>query len=147
MTVNNNSSLKANNVYTTKLDLSQGSSLTTTATDGVVDVSGAATIMGNVDAGTLKLGGTSTIAGNASVDVATLDLAGSQRLTIGEDGDAEGKGSSSAAVFADTFIMGAGSTLFVDPAYTKKASILAVQTIRSDASGTDVSVAKGNIVW
>ena len=56
VTVNDNSSLKANNVYTTKLDLSQGSSLTTTAADGVVDVSGAATIMGNVDAGTLKLG-------------------------------------------------------------------------------------------
>ena len=146
VTVNNNSSLKANNVYTTKLDLSQGSALTTTATDGVVDVAGAATIMGNVDAGTLKLGATSTIAGNASVDVATLDLAGSQTLTIGKDGDAEGKGSSSAAVFADTFIMGAGSTLFVDPAYTEKASILAVQTIQSDASGTDVSVAKGNIV-
>ena len=129
VTVNDNSSLKADNVYTTKLDLSQGSSLTTTAADGVVDVSGAATIMGNVDAGTLKLGGTSTIAGNASVDVTTLDLAGSQTLTIGKDGDAEGKGSSSAAVFADKFIMGAGSTLFVDPAYTEKASILAVQTI------------------
>ena len=42
--------------------------------------------------------------------------------------------------------MGAGSTLFVDPAYTKKASILAVQTIQSDAQGTDVSVAKGNII-
>ena len=145
VTVNDNSSLKANNVYTTKLDLGQGSSLTTAA-DGVVDVSGTATIMGNVDAGTLKLGATSTIAGNASVDVSTLDLAGSQTLTIGKDGDAEGKGSSSAAVFADKFIMGAGSTLFVDPAYTEKASILAVQTIQSDASGTDVSVAKGNIV-
>ena len=96
------------------LTLVKAAPWTTTATDGVVDVSGAATIMGNVDAGTLKLGGTSTIAGNASVDVATLDSAGSQRLTIGEDGDAEGKGSSSAAVFADTFIMGAGSTLFVD---------------------------------
>ena len=145
VTVNDNSSLKANNVYTTKLDLGQGSSLTAAA-DGVVDVSGAATIMGNVDAGTLKLGGASTIAGNASVDVATLDLAGSQTLTIGKDGDAEGNGSSSAAVFADKFIMGAGSTLFVDPAYTEKASILAVQTIQSDAQGTDVSVANGNIV-
>ena len=145
VTVNDNSSLKANNVYTTALDLGQGSSLTTAA-DGVVDVSGAATIMGNVDAGSLKLGDTSSIAGNASVDVTTLDLAGSQTLTIGKDGDAEGKGSSSAAVFADTFIMGAGSTLFVDPAYTEKASILAVQTIQSDAQGTDVSVANGNIV-
>ncbi|WP_317383942.1 hypothetical protein, partial [Anaerobiospirillum succiniciproducens] len=145
VTVNDNSSLKANNVYTTDLELGQGSSLTTAA-DGVVDVSGTATIMGNVDAGTLKLGATSTIAGNASVDVDTLDLAGSQTLTIGKDGDENGKGSSSAAVFADKFIMGAGSTLFVDPAYTEKASILAVQTIQSDASGTDVSVAKGNIV-
>ena len=145
VTVNDNSSLKANNVYTTKLDLSQGSSLTTAA-DGVVDVSGAATIMGNVDAGSLKLGGTSTIAGNASVDVATLDLAGSHTLTIGKDGDENGKGSSSAAVFADKFIMGAGSTLFVDPAYTENASILAVQTIQSNAQGDDVSVANGNIV-
>ena len=144
VTVNDNSSLKANNVYTTDLDLGQGSSLTTAA-DGVVDVSGAATIMGNVDAGTLKLGGTSTIAGNASVDVATLDLAGSQTLTIGKDGDAEGKGSSSAAVFADTLIMGNDSTLFVDPAYTENASILAVQTIKNTA-GTDVSIAEGNIV-
>ena len=145
VTVNDNSSLKANNVYTTKLDLAQGSALTTAA-DGVVDVSGAATIMGNVDAGSLKLGDTSSIAGNASVDVATLELAGTKTLTIGKDGDAEGKGSSSAAVFADKFIMGAGSTLFVDPAYTEKASILAVQTIQSDAQGTDVSVANGNIV-
>ena len=144
VTVNNNSSLNANNVYTTKLDLGQGSSLTTAA-DGVVDVSGAATIMGNVDAGTLKLGATSTIAGNASVDVATLELAGTKTLTIGKDGDAEGKGSSSAAVFADTFIMGNDSTLFVDPAYTEKASILAVQTIKNTA-GTDVSIAEGNIV-
>ncbi|WP_027940368.1 autotransporter domain-containing protein [Anaerobiospirillum succiniciproducens] len=145
VTVNDNSSLKANNVYTTDLELGQGSSLIA-ATDGVVDVAGTATIMGNVEAGTLKFAKAASIAGNASVDVATLDLAGYQTLTIGKDGDAEGKGSSSAAVFADKFIMGAGSTLFVDPAYTEKASILAVQTIQSDASGTDVSVAKGNIV-
>ena len=144
VTVNDNSSLKADNVYTTKLDLAQGSSLTTAA-DGVVDVSGAATIMGNVDAGSLKLGGKSLIAGDALVDVGTIDL-GANALTIGKDGDAEGKGSSSAAVFADKFIMGAGSTLFVDPAYTEKASILAVQTIQGDVAGTDVGIAQGNII-
>ena len=145
VTVNNNSSLNANNVYTTDLVLGQGSSLIA-ATDGVVDVAGTATIMGNVEAGTLKFAKGASIAGNASVDVSTLDLAGSQTLTIGKDGDAEGKGSSSAAVFADTFIMGAGSTLFVDPAYTEKASILAVQTIQGDVAGTDVGIAQGNII-
>ena len=145
VTVNDNSSLKANNVYTTDLELGQGSFLIA-ATDGVVDVAGTASIMGNVEAGTLKFAKAASIAGNASVEVGTLDLAGSQTLTIGKDGDAEGKGSSSAAVFADKFIMGAGSTLFVDPAYAEKASILAVQTIQGDVAGADVGIAQGNIV-
>ena len=142
VTVNDKSSLTVNNVYTTALDLGLGSSLN--AGTGVVDVSGASSIEGNVKAGTLKLGGESSIAGDASVDVGTIDL-GANALTIGKDGDAEGNGSSSASVFADVLMLNTGSKVFVDPSYKKDAAILAVKDLKDTAAPDDVGVLNGGI--
>ncbi|WP_308497725.1 hypothetical protein, partial [uncultured Anaerobiospirillum sp.] len=142
VTVNDKSSLTVNNVYTTALELGLGSSLN--AGTGVVDVSGASSIEGNVNAGTLKLGGESLIAGDAFVDVSTIDL-GANALTIGKDGDAEGNGSSSASVFADVLMLNTGSKVFVDPSYKKDAAILAVKDLKDTAAPDDVGVLNGGI--
>ena len=140
VTVIDKSSLTVNNVYTTALDLSLGSSLN--AGTGVVDVSGASSIEGNVKAGTLKLGGESLIAGDAFVDVSTIDL-GANALTIGKDG-AENV-SSSASVFADTLMMTNGSKVFVDPSYKKSASIFVAEEIKAGPNPADIGVLDGGL--
>ena len=142
VTVNDKSSLTVNNVYTTALKLGLGSSLN--AGTGVVDVSGDSYIDGNVKAGTLKLGGESFISGDALVDVGTIDL-GAHALTIGKDGDAEGNGSSSASVFADTLMMTAGSKVFVDPSYKKNASIFVTEEIKAGTNPDDIGVLDGGL--
>ena len=142
VTVNDKSSLTVNNVYTTALELGLGSSLN--AGTGVVDVSGASSIEGNVKAGTLKLGGESFIAGDAFVDVGTINL-GANALTIGKDGDAEGNGSSSASVFADTLMMTNGSKVFVDPSYKKNASIFVTEEIKAGTNPDDIGVLDGGL--
>ena len=142
VTVNDKSSLTVDNVYTTDLELGLGSSLN--AGTGVVDVSGASSIEGNVKAGTLKLGGESLIAGDASVDVGTIDL-GANALTIGKDGDADGNGSSSASVFADTLMMTNGSKVFVDPSYKKNASIFVTEEIKAGTNPDDIGVLDGGL--
>ena len=142
VTVNDKSSLTVKNVYTTALTLGPGSSLN--AGTGVVDVSGASTIEGNVQAGTLKLGGESFISGDALVDVGTINL-GANALTIGKDGDAEGNGSSSASVFADNLMMTNGSKVFVDPSYKKNASIFVTEEIKAGTNPADIGVLDGGL--
>ncbi len=140
VTVNDKSSLTVKNVYTTALTLGPGSSLN--AGTGIVDVSGASTIEGNVKAGTLKFGGESKIAGDAFVDVSTINL-GANALTIGKDGDE--KVSSSASVFADTLMMTAGSKVFVDPSYKKSASIFVAEEIKAGPNPADIGVLDGGL--
>ena len=100
-----------------------------------------ASIFGDVEAGSLTLAGGATIAGDADVKLGTLNLAGSKTLNVGRDGE----DGSSAAVFTDKLVIGAGSTIFVDPEYKKDAAILAAQSLTDDAAKEDTGIIKGSI--
>ena len=133
--------VKSGSVFTTDLNVGKGGYV---FASGDVVVKDTATIMGDVDAGKLSLVNASTIAGGAKVDVATLELGNAaSSLTIGKDkvGD---EPSSTAAVFADTLMFKAGK-IFVDPAYTENASVLAVQEIKAGTADTDVGVLAGGL--
>ena len=123
------------------LNLGAGSSINAAGQDISVssgDVS--ADIFGDVEAGTLSLSGGATIAGNADVKLGTLNLAGSKTLNVGRDGE----DGSTATVFTDKLVMGAGSTIFVDPSYDDHATVLATKVL-TDTSASDVSVTNGDI--
>ncbi|MDO4676565.1 MAG: autotransporter outer membrane beta-barrel domain-containing protein [Anaerobiospirillum succiniciproducens] len=133
--------VKSGSVFTNDLSVGKGGYV---FASGDVVVKKTATIMGDVDAGKLSLESGSTIAGGAKVDVATLELGNAaSSLTIGKDkvGD---EPSSTAAVFAETLMFKAGK-IFVDPAYTEKASVLAVQEIKGGENKEDVGVLAGGL--
>ena len=133
--------VKSGSVFTSDLKVGKGGYV---FASGDVVVKKTATIMGDVDAGKLSLENASTIAGGAKVDVATLELGNAaSSLTIGKDkvGD---EPSSTAAVFAETLMFKAGK-IFVDPAYTEKASVLAVQEIKASENKEDVGVLAGGL--
>ena len=133
--------VKSGSVFTNDLSVGKGGYV---FASGDVVVKETATIMGDVDAGKLSLESASTIAGGAKVDVATLELSNAtSSLTIGKD-KVDNEPSSTAAVFAETLMFKAGK-IFVDPAYTEKASVLAVQEIKAGDAKEDVGVLAGGL--
>ncbi|WP_027939936.1 beta strand repeat-containing protein [Anaerobiospirillum succiniciproducens] len=133
--------VKSGSVFTTNLNVGKGGYV---FASGDVVVKETATIMGDVDAGKLSLESASTIAGGAKVDVATLELGkATSSLTIGKD-KVDNEPSSTAAVFAETLMFKAGK-IFVDPAYTENASVLAVQEIKAGENKEDVGVLAGGL--
>ena len=133
--------VKSGSVFTNDLSVGKGGYV---FASGDVVVKETATIMGDVDAGKLSLESASTIAGGAKVDVATLELGNpTSSLTIGKD-KVDNEPSSTAAVFAETLMFKAGK-IFVDPAYTEKASVLAVQEIKGGENKEDVGVLAGGL--
>ena len=133
--------VKSGSVFTNDLNVGKGGYV---FASGDVVVKETATIMGDVDAGKLSLESASTIAGGAKVDVATLELGNpTSSLTIGKDKDGN-EPSSTAAVFAETLMFKAGK-IFVDPAYTENASVLAVQEIKAGDAQEDVGVLAGGL--
>ena len=133
--------VKSGSVFTNDLNVGKGGYV---FASGDVVVKETATIMGDVDAGKLSLESASTIAGGAKVDVATLELGNAtSSLTIGKD-KVDNEPSSTAAVFAETLMFKAGK-IFVDPAYTEKASVLAVQEIKGGENKEDVGVLAGGL--
>ena len=133
--------VKSGSVFTTDLIVAKGAYV---FASGDVVVKDTATIMGDVDADKLSLENASTIAGGAKVDVATLELGkATSSLTIGKD-KVDNEPSSTAAVFAETLMFKAGK-IFVDPAYTENASVLAVQEIKAGENKEDVGVLAGGL--
>ncbi|MGN8852482.1 beta strand repeat-containing protein [Anaerobiospirillum succiniciproducens] len=129
------------NISTDTLNLVSGA---INAADKVITVtskSKEAKIFGDVEAGSLTLAGGATIAGDADVKLGTLDLAADSKLNVGRDGE----DGSSAAVFTDKLVMGAGSTIFVDPEYKDKASIFATQNLTNGTGNEDTGVLSGSI--
>ena len=133
--------VKSGSVFTNDLNVGKGGYV---FASGDVVVKETATIMGDVDAGKLSLESASTIAGGAKVDVATLELGkATSSLTIGKD-KVDNEPSSTATVFAETLMFKAGK-IFVDPAYTENASVLAVQEIKAGENKEDVGVLAGGL--
>ena len=128
------------NVSTATLDLVSGA-INAAGKDITVSGADSADIFGDVEAGSLSLSGGATIAGDADVKLGTLNLADSKTLNVGRDGE----DGSSAAVFTDKLVIGAGSTIFVDPEYKKDAAILAAQSLTDDAAKEDTGIIKGSI--
>ena len=112
----------------------------------VSEANSAANILGDVEAGSLVLSGGATVAGGADVKLGTLNLAGSKKLNVGRDG-ADG---SSAAIFADKLVMGKGSTIFVDPDYKQRASVVSAVTLtdgttQGNTADGDIKVGKNAV--
>ena len=112
----------------------------------VSEANAAANILGDVEAGSLALSGGATVAGGADVKLGTLNLAGTKKLNVGRDG-ADG---SSAAIFADKLVMGKGSTIFVDPDYKQRASVVSAVTltdgtIQGNTADGDIKVGKNAV--
>ena len=128
------------NVSTATLDLVSGAINAGDKSITVTDANSAASIFGDVEAGSLSLSGDATIAGDADVKLGTLNLAGTKTLNVGRDGE----DGSTATVFTDKLVMGAGSTIFVDPSYDDHATVLATKVL-TDTSASDVNVSNGNI--
>ena len=127
-------------ISTATLDLT-GGAIKAAGKDITVSGTTSADIFGDVEAGTLSLSGGATIAGNADVKLGTLNLAGSRFLNVGRDGE----DGSTATVFTDKLVMGAGSTIFVDPSYNDPATVLATKVL-TDTSASDVNVSNGDIM-
>ena len=128
------------NVTTTTLDV-VGGAINAAGKEITVSATTSADIYGDVEAGTLSLSGGATIAGDADVKLGTLNLAGSQTLNVGRDGE----DGSTATVFTDKLVMGAGSTIFVDPSYNDPATVLSTKVL-TDTAGSGVNVASGKII-
>ena len=128
------------NITTSKLDI-DGGAIKAAGKDITVSGGDSADIFGDVEAGSLSLSGGATIAGDADVKLGTLNLSGGKTLNVGRDGE----DGSSAAVFTDKLVIGAGSTIFVDPEYKKDAAILAAQSLTDDAAKEDTGIIKGSI--
>ena len=112
----------------------------------VSDSNAAANILGDVEAGSLVLSGGATVAGGADVKLGTLNLAGTKKLNVGRDG-ADG---SSATIFADKLVMGKGSTIFVDPDYKQRASVVSAVTLtdgttQGNTADGDIKVGKNAV--
>ncbi len=168
--------VKGNSIGATdmKLDsviLNDGSSLTVesgdvftnnlTVHDANVSVTGAietesAQINGSgiISADTLMLndaavqdGDAHRIAGGATIDVKKLVLGTNNALLVGEYGEDETTPGSSAQIFADVLQMNADSSLFIDPAFGKKAALVVAEDI-NDTGAKDpngAAVLKGGI--
>ena len=112
----------------------------------VSETNAAANILGDVEAGSLALSGGATVAGGADLKLGTLNLAGTKILNVGRDG-ADG---SSAAIFADKLVMGKGSTIFVDPDYKQRASVVSAVTLtdgttQGNTADGDIKVGKNAV--
>ena len=112
----------------------------------VSEANAAANILGDVEAGSLALSGGATVAGGADLKLGTLNLAGTKKLNVGRDG-ADG---SSAAIFADKLVMGKGSTIFVDPDYKQRASVVSAVTLtdgttQGNTADGDIKVGKNAV--
>ena len=129
------------NVSTATLDLVSGAINAAGKEISVSSGDVSAKIFGDVEAGTLSLSGGATIAGDADVKLGTLNLATNKTLNVGRDGE----DGSTASVFTDRLVMGAGSTIFVDPSYNDPATVLATKVLTNGTTGDDVSVTNGNI--
>ena len=126
-------------VTTTTLNIA-GGAINAAGKDITVSGADSADIFGDVVAGSLSLSGGATIAGGADVNLGTLNLSGGKILNVGRDGE----DGSTATVFTDKLVMGAGSTIFVDPSYDDHATVLATKVL-TDTSASDVNVSNGNI--
>ena len=127
------------NVTTSTLDL-VGGAINAAGMDITVSGADSADIFGDVEAGSLSLSGGATIAGGADVNLGTLNLSGGKILNVGRDGE----DGSTATVFTDKLVMGAGSTIFVDPSYNDAATVLATKVL-TDTTASDVNVSNGDI--
>ncbi|WP_027940424.1 autotransporter outer membrane beta-barrel domain-containing protein [Anaerobiospirillum succiniciproducens] len=121
-----------------------------TATEKTITVGGSSKkveINGSIDAKALEVSADQTsvsIANGAIVDVDSLTLKGTTKVTIGTDGT----DSTSGTLEAGKLTLAKG-TLFVDPQIGKPAAIAAVKTLsktESDGKGTDAQVLDGNII-
>ena len=128
-------------VSTKTLELSKGAIKAGDNSITVTDANNQAKIFGDVEASSLSLSGGALIAGGADVKLGTLNLATNKTLNVGRDGE----DGSTASVFTDRLVMGAGSTIFVDPSYNDPATVLATKVLTNGTTGDDVSVTNGNI--
>ncbi len=150
VSVDNGSKLDVQgDVFTKDLSIASGS---LTASDKKVEVSGKATIMGDVDAASLSFSNTAAtehvIAGNSQTIVDTLTVGDNNTLLIGQDKVDEKNLGSTAAVYTDELRLNSKSVIFVDPEYGKKAAILAAKTVKTvgaSTPNTDVGSVAGKI--
>ena len=149
VTVQKDNNLVVNgSVYTEALGVGEKGSINVGTSGDITTKS--AKISGDVTANTLTISGGGTTAapqanyfnGNSTIDVSKLVLGANNTLDIGKDKVGQDAGSF-AHVYADTFVFDKDASVYVDPEYGDKASLLVVQKITNDASKMDVQTLGG----